>query len=296
LADRFSIIIVHRNGPETLLRALDALAAAIDPARDKVFISDNGSSDVSLARARDAHPAVRIIENGCNMGYAAAINQAKPLSNSQYLLFLNSDTYVRAGLFERFETLFGDNPKAAIIGPTLVTPEGQQSRSFGVDYTVAGECGLRWFRRGRPPAPEREVAPVDSIDNGFFFYFEDVELCVRLRQAGWEALLDQGSMATHVMGLSTRPVQREARIELLRSRLRFYKLYFPPSTALLLGWYRFFRLVVNTVSRFLVVCLTLGLEPRSRTRFLDYGAQLAWWLAGRPESWGLPHKRKEESR
>ena len=78
MANRFSIVIVHRNGPQTLLRTLDALAAAIDPARDQVFVADNGSSDDSLARVRATHRAIRIIENGCNRGYAAAINQAVP--------------------------------------------------------------------------------------------------------------------------------------------------------------------------------------------------------------------------
>lgn len=75
---RFAVIVVHRNGAEMLLRTLDAVAAAADPARDAVFLVDNASSDDSLARVRAARPAVAIIENGCNMGYAAAINQAVP--------------------------------------------------------------------------------------------------------------------------------------------------------------------------------------------------------------------------
>jgi GT2 family glycosyltransferase len=100
LAGRFSIVIVHRNGLETLLRTLDALAAAIDPVRDEIFVTDNGSSDDSLARVRAAHPAVRIIENGCNLGYAAAINQVVPRVESPFLLFLNNDAFVAPGLFD----------------------------------------------------------------------------------------------------------------------------------------------------------------------------------------------------
>lgn len=308
MADRFSIIIVHRNGPETLLRTLDALAAAIDPARDEIFVTDNGSSDDSLARVRDAHPAVRIIENGCNMGYAAAINQAVPRSDSPFLLFLNNDAFVRPGLFDRLAAIFDENPKAGIIGPLMVSETDEPQRCFGVEPTVAGEAGLRRSERRRPPLPAAEVASVDwisgacmavrraaiveagSIDSGFFFYFEDVELSIRLRRAGWLALLDQGSRVVHRMGTSTRGLRLGAQIEQLRSRLRFYRKVFPPGQAALLSGIRLFRLAVNTLATLLLATLTLGLAGGIRAKFLVYGYQLVWVLAGMPKSWGLPGK------
>jgi GT2 family glycosyltransferase len=308
LADRFSIIIVHRNGPETLLRTLDALAVAIDPAHDEIFITDNGSSDDSLARARDAHPAVRIIENGCNMGYAAAINQAVPLSNSQYLLFLNNDAFVAPGLFDRFSTLFDENPRAGIIGPLLISEAGDPQRCFGIEPTFAGEAGLHRSERRRPPLPAAEVAPADwisgacmaarcaataeagSIDSGFFFYYEDVEFSIRLRRAGWLALLDQGSRVVHEMGTSTKPVRLGSQIEHLRSHLRFYRRIFSPREAIALTAIRMFRLAVNTAACLLLTVLTLGLVGSIRRKFQVYGCQLAWALAGMPNSWGLPDK------
>ena len=308
MADRFSIIIVHRNGPETLLGTLDALAAAIDPARDEIFITDNGSSDDSLARVKAEHPAVHIVENGCNMGYAAAINQAVPRANSPYLLFLNNDAFVAPGLFDRLAALCDENPKAGIIGPLLVSEAGAPQRCFGVEPTFAGEAGIRRSERRRPPLPAAGVAPVDwisgasmaarraaidqagSIDSGFFFYFEDVEFCIRLRRAGWLALLDQGSRVVHQMGTSTKGLRLGAQIEQLRSRLRFYRKTFPPEQALALSAIRLFRLAVNTLATLLLTALTLGLAGGIRARFLTYGYQFAWVLAGMPKSWGLPGK------
>ena len=248
-AGRFQIIVVHRNGPDTLLRTLAAAAAAIEPERDEVWLVDNGSSDDSLARVRAAHPAVRIIENGCNMGYAGAINQAVPRSDSPFLLFLNNDAVVSPGLFDRLAALFEQNPKAGIIGPVLIGGDGTPQRCFGVEPTFAGEAGLRRSERRRPPLPGDEVSPVDwisgacmavrrtaidrdgSIDSGFFFYFEDVEFCIRLRRAGWQVLLDQQARVVHEMGTSTKGLRRGAQIEQLRSRLRFYRTVFPPGTA-----------------------------------------------------------------
>jgi GT2 family glycosyltransferase len=308
LADRFSIVIVHRNGSETLLRTLDALAAAIDPGRDEIFVTDNGSSDESLARVRAAHPTVHIVENGCNMGYASAINQVVPRVESPFLLFLNNDAFVAPGLFDRLAGLFAENPKAGIIGPLLVSEAGAPQRCFGVAPTLAGEAGLRRSERRRPPLPAAEVAPVDwisgasmavrraaigeagSIDSGFFFYFEDVEFCIRARRAGWLALLDQGSQVVHQMGTSTKGLRLGAQIEQLRSRLRFYGKVFTPGQAALLRAIRLFRLALNSLATLLLTVVTLGLVRRIREKFLVYGYQFVWVCAGMPKSWGLPGK------
>ncbi|UCH75671.1 MAG: glycosyltransferase family 2 protein [Rhodospirillales bacterium] len=307
-AGRFSIVTVHRNGAETLLRTLDALAGAIDPQRDAVLVVDNGSTDDSLARLRAAHPRVNIIENGCNLGYAGAVNRAVAAARSDYVLVLNNDAVVPPGLLERMAQLFAAHPEAAVIGPLLVARDGAPQRCFGVEPTVSGEAGLRRSERRRPPLPVAEVAPVDwisgacmavrraaidrdgSIDDGFFFYFEDVEWCVRLRRAGWRVLLDQNSRVVHEMGTSTKGVRRGAQIEQLRSRLRLYRRIFPPGTAVALGAWRIVRLAVNTAVWGVLAIATLGLVRSVRERFLTYASQALWCLALMPNSWGLPDK------
>jgi len=313
LAHRFAIVIVHRNGPETLLRTLDALAVAAGAERDEIFVVDNGSSDDSLARLRAAHPGVRIVENGCNMGYAAAINQAVPRTDSPYLLFLNNDAVVSPGLFDRLAAMFEENPRAGVIGPLLVSEDGAPQRCFGVEPSFAGEAGFRPTERRRPPLPETVVAAVDwisgacmavrraaigeagSIDSGFFFYFEDVEFCIRLRRAGWLALLGQGSRVIHRMGSSTKGLRLGAQIEQFRSRLRFYWKVFPPAQAALLSAIRIFRLAVNTLSHLVLTALTLGLATGIRRKLLVYGWQCVWLCLGAPKHWGLPGKCKQGS-
>ena len=310
--ERFQIVIVHRNGAATLLRTLAALAAATDPARDRVTVVDNGSTDDSLARVRAAYPSVEIVENGCNMGYAGAVNRAVPLSQSDFVLVLNNDAFVPPDLFDRFEGLFAADPGAAIIGPLLVSEEGEPQRCFGVEPSFAGELGLRRSERRRPKLPADAVAPVDwisgacmavrraalarhgSIDGGFFFYFEDVEWCIRLRRAGWRALLDQQTRVVHQMGTSTRPVRRGAQIEQLRSRLRFYGKVFPPAQAAALVASRLLRLLINATAHLALAVITLGLVPTIRSKALDYGYQVIWCLAGMPKNWGLPGKCVEE--
>jgi len=305
---RFSIVTVHRNGPQTLLCTLEAVSVAVDPHRDAVFVVDNGSTDDSLARVRAGHPRVEIIENGCNMGYAGAVNRAVAVSRSDYVLVLNNDAVVPPDLLDRFEQLFEARPEAAVIGPLLVDRNGAPQRCFGIEPTPAGEAGLRRSERRRPPLPGDEVAPVEWIsgacmavrraaidrnggmDSGFFFYFEDMEWCIRLRRAGWLALLDQRSRVVHEMGTSTRAVRRGAQIEQLRSRLRLYRKVFPPGTAAAISVWRIVRLAVNTLSFLVLAVLTLGLAAGIRRKFLIYGYQFVWVLAFMPEDWGLPDK------
>ncbi|MDH5526229.1 MAG: glycosyltransferase family 2 protein [Nitrospirota bacterium] len=312
MAERFSIVIVHRNGAEILLHTLDALGKAVDPARDRVFLVDNGSTDDSLSRVRLSHPHVTVIENGCNLGYAAAINRAISETQSEFVLLLNNDAFVPPHLLTRMETLFRERPQAAIIGPQLVSPEGATQRSFGTEPTVRGELGIRLLQQRRPKAPSEPVAAVDwisgacmavrrkafeqagTIDSGFFFYFEDVEWCVRLRRAGWQALFDRETEVVHIMGSSTKRVRREAQVEMLRSRLRFYRKVFSPGAAALLLTVRWLRLLLNTASYLLLTALTLGMAGKVRGKFLDYGYQLVWWMSGCPESWGLPGKRASD--
>ncbi len=313
-AARFSIIIAHRNGTEILLRTLEAVAAAVDPVRDSVFVVDNGSSDDSLARVRAAHPDVEIIENGCNRGYAGAVNQAVPCSRSEFVLVLNNDAIVPSTLLERLEVLFRARPEAAVLGPLLISRDGTPQRSFGVEPTPAGEAGFRRSERRRPKLPEAQVAPVDwisgaciavrragidrdgSIDSSFFFYCEDVEWCIRLRRAGWQVLLDQQTRVVHEMGTSTALVRRGAQIEQLRSRLRLYRKIFPPGTAAAIAAWRIARLAVNTAAWMALTLVTLGLVPPVRAKFLVYGYQLLWCLAGMPKGWGLPGKCTEDQR
>lgn len=305
--ERFAVVIVHRNGAGPLLNTLNALSKAMDPNRDRVFLVDNGSTDDSLKQVRAAYPQVTVMENGCNMGYARAVNVAVPESRSRFVLVLNNDAFVPPEALDQFEAVFDAHPKVAVVGPQLVSEKGALQRSFGHQPTVGGECA-RLFQQGRPDPPADPVADVDwisgacmavrraaiddagSIDSDFFFYFEDMEWCIRLRKHGWRVVLNREIRVTHIMGSSTRPLRRGAQIEMLRSRLRFYRKVFGPATAFVIGTVRFVRLCVNTLSYLLMTVCTLGLARKTRGKLLVYATLLVWWLLGKPESWGLPDR------
>lgn len=302
---RFSIVIVHRNGERMLLKALSELMQAVGDT-DEVIVVDNGSTDGSMRTASASFPSVRLIENGCNNGFAKACNQGVAVSRGRYVLFLNNDAFLPADALDRFEQDFDAFPDAALIGGQLVGEDGQFQRSAGVAPTFLSEIGL--FRRRQPAVVEadqpvdvetlvgacmafrRAAASAGLLDEDFFFYYEETEWCVRLRRQGWRVLVDPRIRVTHLKGVSTRAVRRDAQIEMFRSRLLYYWKTMSHPRALFLTVWRVIRLLANTASYLLMGALSLGLIGKVRARLRVYLTQLTWLLAGCPASWGLPDK------
>jgi hypothetical protein len=303
---RFSIVIVHRNGTQMLLNALASLMRAVGR-DDEIILVDNGSTDASVKQVREAYPAVLIIENGCNNGFARACNQGLAAARGMYVLFLNNDAFLPTDALDRFAEDFDAYPQTALIGGQLVGEDEVPQRSSGVAPTFLSELGLV---RRRQPDVSNALQPVEvetlvgacmafrraladtagRLDEDFFFYFEETEWCVRLRRQGWQVMVDPRIRIIHLKGASTRAVRRDAQVEMFRSRLLYYWKTLPPSLAIPLSVWRVLRLLVNTVSYLFMGALTLGLVRKVRARLMVYLTQLTWLLVGCPASWGLPDK------
>jgi GT2 family glycosyltransferase len=305
---RFSIIIVHRNGAAMLLKALAALQQACDPVRDEIFVVDNGSTDGSPEQVATHYPQAQTIRNPCNNGFARANNQAIARASGEYVVLLNNDAFLGADTLTRFEKVFMANPRCAVVAGQLVDAEGRRQRSSGRIPTVLGELGLGFLQRvPRLPPPETitEVESVigacmavraaaireaGSLDNDFFFYFEETEWCHRLRLHGWQVLLEPAARITHLKGANTRGKRRGAQIEMLRSRLTFYRKTMNAPLAFFVAFIRVLRLLINTLVNLVATFLTLGLLARQREKTVIYLLQLAWLLLGCPDHWGLQDK------
>lgn len=305
---RFSIIIVHRNGAPMLLKALAALHAACDPARDEIFVVDNGSDDGSADEAGGAWPDVQLIRNLCNNGFARANNQAIAAASGEFIVLLNNDAFLAPDTLDRFESVFRSQPRCAVVAGQLLGADGQPQRSAGYVPRALDELGLRFLRR-RPRTPviagltavetvvgacmavrAEAIRDAGSLDNDFFFYFEETEWCHRFRRHGWQVLVEPAARITHLKGASTRGRRRGAQIEMLRSRLLFYFKTMPLAVALPLAGYRILRLALNALVHLLTVGLTLGLHRGQREKLGVYATEIAWLLLGCPDRWGLPDK------
>ena len=307
MINRFSIIIVHRNGKELIDRCLRSLSAVVTD-QDEVFVVDNGSSDGSVQHIKINFPSVIVIENICNNGFAAANNQAIVQASGMYCLLLNNDASITDQTLGRFVELFEEHSDIAVITPQLTSPNGDEQRSFGNFMRPLDEIAPKCFKKKVLPPDRGSVVDVDfvigacmavrmsaiqqvgQLDDDFFFYFEEVYWCHCFRQQGFRVVLDQENRVIHEKGESTRLVKKEAQLEMLRSRLLYYKKVFDSQAAFVLSSYRVIRLVVNFLFSTLLLIVTLGIPSKIRYKFNMYGYQVLWILLGKPKQWGLPDK------
>jgi GT2 family glycosyltransferase len=242
-------VIVSYNTRELLLACLDSLAAVTLPL--EIVVVDNASVDGSADAVRARHAHVGLVANIENVGFSRANNLGIRATRAPYVLVLNSDAAVRPGAVETLVRVLESRPDVAIVGPRTVSPDGTIQVSFGPDLTILSEWQQRRLVHGvkaRDPdalrraearaSVEHEPAwvsgscflarrsvlePLGAFDEGFFLYEEDVDLCVRARQAGHRILFTPRAEVVHHLGQSMETASARARHEYRRSHLRFYQ-------------------------------------------------------------------------
>lgn len=303
---RLLVVIPHRNGRDLLLRALAAVEGVVDALRDDVLVVDNGSSDDSIAAVRERHPRIEIVASRWNLGFGRAVNLGMTRGTHRYVLVLNNDCVLTRAAVDGLIAEIERDPRIGVVGPGLEGVDGRPARAWGWAPTPLSEVGLSRRRTLEDAGPNprdvetlvgacmlvrREaVAAVGGFDEAFFFYFEETEWCLRLRRAGWRVVFVPAASVVHGKGASVTTLRREAQIEMLRSRLLYYRRAFSAPTATWLIAWRIIRLVVNALVASVATILTSGLVASQRRRTMTYLTLVAFVATGCPASWGLPGK------
>jgi len=225
-----SAVIVHYRTPAETLRAARSLADSA-PEVDIVVI-DNASGDgIGETLAREV-PRARVMAEPENRGYGAACNRGAAETSGAYVLFLNSDAFVRPGAVRALLSALERDPRAAVVGPRLVNPDGSLQpsisrlptpwRIFCESSGLAALTGGRGVFRGHTKTREdhERAQEVESLmgaallvrrtafekiggfDEEFFFYAEESDLFARLRHAEWRILYEPGASVVHLGGAS----------------------------------------------------------------------------------------------
>jgi N-acetylglucosaminyl-diphospho-decaprenol L-rhamnosyltransferase len=255
--EQFAVAIVNYNTREHL-RA--CLSTVLSEAPSEIIVVDNASSDHSVEMVATDYPNVVLQANKTNLGYGAAANQAVACCKAKYVLLLNADTLLRPGALLALKQYLEQHPRAAIVGPRLEDPDGTVQAScypfptplhtFLENSTVTIFLG-RKIRRYVPalrnlylrtwPHTHPRIVPwvkgavlavrrqafeaVGGFDESFFMYFEDADLCYRLRLCGWEVHFTPAATVMHVGGASTIQRSTDMAVQLLASTLQFYQLH-----------------------------------------------------------------------
>lgn len=241
------VVIVNYNTAPLLRRCLTSVLAEIP---GPVLVIDNGSSDGSPELVHGEFPTVRVHTETGNPGYGAAANLAVRELSTRYVLLLNADTELTSGAVTALVAYLDDHASVAMAGPRIVTVAGTYEPSAHDFPTpmalLLAESGVRrllgvarrheWRPRsvdwvlGAALAIRREAFDaVGGFDEAYFLYHEEVDLCYRLRAAGWEIHYAPVATVLHVGGASTSQRAAEAYGVYVRSTQRFARLRFSRS-------------------------------------------------------------------
>lgn len=221
-----TVVVVTYSPGHHLDEFLASLADAHDR-RPPVIVVDNGSVDGSTERAARI-PGVEVINTGSNLGFGAAANIGIRRAATPWVLVANPDVVWDAGSLRALLEATGRWPNAAAVGPAIVTPEGGlypsarllPSLGTGAGHAILGSVWptnpwTRTYRAELGSVNERTTGwisgscmllrrdalkRVGGFDPGYFMYFEDVDLCARLHDAGYDVVYAPAAVVTHHQG------------------------------------------------------------------------------------------------
>jgi N-acetylglucosaminyl-diphospho-decaprenol L-rhamnosyltransferase len=232
-----AVVVVNTNAGEDVLRCIGSVHESAGEVAFRVVVSDNGSTDGSVEAIESAFPDALVIRNARNLGFPAAANRGMAATGSEFVLLINPDADVSAGTLEGFLKVARDHPRAGAIGALTRNVDGSiypsarriPSPWLGLAHTVLAPFWPNnpWTRRYRMAdwdrRTEREVdwvsgssvllrrAALDEVglfDEAYFMYVEDMDLCTRMRQAGWEVWFSPQLEITHIGGTVTKGKRR----------------------------------------------------------------------------------------
>lgn len=252
---RLSVVLVLYNDRARIVRALDSIGAAAAGIPHEIIVVDNASADGGADFVERTRPSAVLLRNADNAGYSRANNRGAAASRGAVLAFLNTDIVVRPGAFEALLAELNAHPETGACGPALETPRGGFQVSFGGRRTFGREMLAKLLgnaltaRRLARRRARREVEWVSGaflaarreafeaaggFDERFFLYYEDIDLCLRLRAAGRSVVFVPEAAALHEGGAVTSARPLRSRYEYRRSQLLFYRKHNGPASRFLL--------------------------------------------------------------
>jgi GT2 family glycosyltransferase len=210
-----AVIVVSTNEAHWLGACLTSVFDHRGACSLDVVVADNGSTDGTAALVSETFPEARVV--GCvNRGFAHANNRAMETTNARYVLFLNPDTEIREGTFEALVRRLDEHPDVGLAGVIQLTPDGEiyptiryfpnalraLGQSLGTErlpfrvqmlrerdldlgrYRQVVECD--WTSGSFMLARREALQSAGFLDERFFIYSEEPDLCLRMKRAGWK--------------------------------------------------------------------------------------------------------------
>jgi GT2 family glycosyltransferase len=222
-----SIIIVCYKGWDRLRKCLDALDSfSGNSFKTEVIVVDNMSDDETILKIKESFPKFQFISNHINGGFANGCNLGAKYAAGEFVLFLNPDTVASEMEVEKLLNVARQNPEFGIVSCRQINEKGKESIASGTFPSLFNLTGFqRAIFRSRQSAivnPQSEIIYPDWVsgsvilmrreifkkalgfDEDFWMYFEDVDLCRRIRNTGCEIAFCRNITIEHNHGGSSR--------------------------------------------------------------------------------------------
>ena len=246
-----SVVIVNYQTFELTKDTINSILQYDYPFSYEILVVDNASSDDSLSKLQNYFKdKVKFIASVENNGFAAGNNQALAIAKGRYILLLNSDTIVWENTLEDIYNYMENHTDVGACGCRVLLENGELDKACKRSFPNVKNSFFRLFHiptnskddnYNLDNLPDDEIYEIDCLtgafmfiksealnevgflDETFFMYGEDIDLCYRIKKSGWKIVYYGDSKITHLKGASSKKQKSKLIYEFYRAMYIYYK-------------------------------------------------------------------------
>ncbi|MEW6200914.1 MAG: glycosyltransferase family 2 protein [bacterium] len=301
-----TISIVNSNNRSLLEPCLRSIYEGTKETAFEIIVTDNCSEDGSVDVVRDKFPGVQLILNTGRKGFSTNHNRAMCEARGRWIVLLNDDTVVLPGCFDRMANFIKGHSDIGVLGCKILNPDMSLQRScyrlptlsvlffdtFFLSSIFSGVTYIGGYKRWDHNAvrevpfvsgaammfPRDVIERAGYLDERFYTYSEDADLCKRVREAGWKVVFFPEAQIIHYGGGAAQVEGYSAFDNFHRSQILYFRkhygLYSIPLVYLLDLVGAFFRLPIFTI----IYILIPSMRERCKERISFFRRRILWYL------------------
>lgn len=267
-----SVVIVNYQTFELTRNTINSIFEYSYPFSYEILVVDNASTDDSLSKLQDYFKdKVTFIASKENNGFAAGNNQALRIAKGRYVLLLNSDTIVWENTLEDIYNYMEKHTDVGASGCRVLLENGDLDKACKRSFPNVKNSFFRLFHiptnskddnYNLDDLPDDEIYEIDCLtgafmfmraealneagllDETFFMYGEDIDLCYRIKKAGWKIIYYGESKITHLKGASSKKQKNKLIYEFYRAMYIYYKKHHASESSFLVNIVVYIGIVV----------------------------------------------------
>ena len=256
---KLSVIILSYNTKDLLKNCLESIRKYTYGLEFEIIVVDNGSKDESVEEVKKfkmQNLKLKIIENKTNLGFAGGNNVGIRKALGEYILLLNSDTFLKDNALLKMVKFLDSRPDISVLGPRLLNQDGSFQASVGrfptlpvvfwmlfkehfggseyVRLSPKEESEVDWLMGAALMARKNIFKKAGLLDENIFMYMEEVEWCYRVKKAGFKIYFYPEAEIIHLWQGSSRTGRKDPILNIYRGLIYFYRKHKNPAELSLL--------------------------------------------------------------